>query len=599
MKNAHTLSARTMDELIRVASGKSGADLVIDHALLLNVYTGEFLKNQSVSIKNGYIAFVGDHAEHTIASNTTVIDVQGKTLIPGLIDGHTHLASFFEISQFIPYAVKDGTTTLVTETMETYPIMGYEGVVEILASFRDQPIKIFGTAPAMVSISTAASGIAGDDLKKLLDRDDILGLGESYWQAVFQTPEKILPVFEDTLRAGKVLEGHSAGAGGKKLAAYLATGISSCHEPINADQALERLRLGLYVMIREGSIRRDLEAIARIRDAGVDTRRLILVTDGVGPEDLVENKGMAFVVQKAIDSGFSPMEAVQMATLNVAEHFSLDSLVGGIAPGRSADLVIIPDPGFITPEMVVSHGKIIFDKGQMQVSPRTHCFSNACRHSVRLPRPLIPEDFAVTAPPGKKIVPVRLMEMVTDLVTRETQMSLPVIHGRIQADQDQDILKISAIDRAIEPGNMFTGFIKGFGLKDGAIASSQAWDTADIVVVGTHDADMADAVNHIHRLQGGVVIWAKGKCLAQISLPVMGLMSDASVPELARQIRALKTAAAKLGVVFPDPLLTLVTLTGAAIPYLRICEQGLVNLKDGKRRRAYRDSFPHADGARP
>ncbi len=587
MKNAHTLSARTMDELIRVASGKSGADLVLCHALLLNVYTGEFLKNQSVSIKNGYIAFVGDHADHTIASNTTVIDVQGKTLIPGLIDGHTHLASFFEISQFIPYAVKDGTTTLVTETMETYPIMGYEGVVEILASFRDQPIKIFGTAPAMVSISTAASGIAGDDVKKLLDRDDILGLGESYWQAVFQTPEKILPVFEDTLRAGKVLEGHSAGAGGKKLAAYLATGISSCHEPINADQVLERLRLGLYVMIREGSIRRDLEAIARIRDAGVDTRRLILVTDGVGPEDLMENKGMAFVVQKAIDSGFSPMEAVQMATLNVAEHFSLDSRVGGIAPGRSADLVIIPDPGTITPEMVVSHGKIIFDKGQMQVSPRTHCFSNACRHSVRLPRPLTPEDFAVTAPPGKKIVPVRLMEMVTDLVTRETQMPLPVIHGRIQADQDQDILKISAIDRAIAPGNMFTGFIKGFGLKDGAIASSQAWDCSDIVAVGTHDADMADAVNHIHRLQGGVVIWAKGTCLAQIPLPVMGLMSDASVPELARQIRALKTAAAKLGVVFPDPLLTLVTLTGAAIPYLRICEQGLVNLKDGKRRRAY------------
>ncbi|MCF8089567.1 MAG: amidohydrolase family protein [Desulfotignum sp.] len=591
MKNAHTLSARTMEELIRVASGKSGADLVIVNALLLNVYTGEFLQNQSVSIKNGYIAFVGDHAEHTIASNTTVIDVQGKTLIPGLIDGHTHLASFFEISQFIPYAVKDGTTTLVTETMETYPIMGYEGVVEILASFKNQPIKIFGTAPAMVSISTAASGIAGDDLKKLLNRDDILGLGESYWQAVFQTPEKILPVFEDTLRAGKVLEGHSAGAGGKKLAAYLATGISSCHEPIDADQVLERLRLGLYVMIREGSIRRDLEAIARIRDAGVDTRRLILVTDGVGPEDLMENKGMAFVVQKAIDSGFSPVEAVQMATLNVAEHFSLDSLVGGIAPGRSADMVIVPDPGTITPEMVVSHGKIIFDQGQMQVSPRTHLFSNACRHSVHLPRPLTPDDFAVTAPPGKKTVQVRLMEMVTDLVTRETLVPLPVIHGRIQTDQDQDILKISAIDRAIAPGNMFTGFIKGFGLTHGAIASSQAWDTADIVVMGTHDADMADAVNHIHRLQGGVVIWGKGTCLAQIPLPVMGLMSDAPVPELARQIRALKTAAAKLGVVFPDPLLTLVTLTGAAIPYIRICEQGLVNLKDGKCRHAYVEPY--------
>jgi adenine deaminase len=587
MKTALTLSAKTMEELIRVASGKSEADLVIVNALLLNVYTGEFLKNQSVAVKNGHIAFVGDHADHTIAPGTKVIDAQGKPLIPGLIDGHTHLASFFEASRFIPYAVEDGTTTIVTETMEAYPVMGYDGVMEILASFRDQPVKIFGTAPAMVSISTSANGIAKDDLKRLLDRDDILGLGESYWQAVFQTPEKILPVFEDTLRAGKVLEGHSAGAGGKKLCAYLATGISSCHEPIDADQALERLRLGLYVMIREGSIRRDLDAIARIREAGVDTRRLVLVTDGVGPEDLVENKGMAHVVQKAINAGFTPAQAMQMATLNVAEHFSLDALVGGIAPGRSADMVIIPDPGTISPEMVISKGKIIFDKGQMQVSPRKHTFSNACRHSVHLPRPLTSEDFAVTAPAGREIVQVRLMEMVTDLVTRETILPLPVVHGQIRADQDQDILKISAIDRAVAPGTMFTGFIKGFGLTNGAIASSQAWDTPDIVVVGTHDTDMADAVNHIHQLQGGVVIWAQGKCLAQIPLPVMGLMSDASVPELARQIRALKTAAAKMGVRFPDPLLTLVTLTGAAIPYLRICEQGLVNLKDGKHRDPY------------
>ncbi len=281
MKTTYTLSADTMKDLIEVASGKQGADLAISRARLLNVYTGEFLDDQCISVKNGYIAFVGNNADHTITDHTRRINAKGKTVIPGLIEGHTHLASFCDISRFIPYAVQDGTTTIVTETMEAYPIMGYDGVRELLASFRNQPIKIFGTAPAMVSISPAASGIHPDDLKNLLDRDDILGLGESYWQSVFQTPDRILPAFETTLRAGKVLEGHSAGAGGNKLSAYLATGISSCHEPIDADQALERLRSGLYVMIREGSIRRDLEGIARIRDAGVDTRRLILVTDGV------------------------------------------------------------------------------------------------------------------------------------------------------------------------------------------------------------------------------------------------------------------------------------------------------------------------------
>jgi adenine deaminase len=588
MKNIRPLSAETIAELIQVASGKLGADLVITHALLFNAYTGEFLENQSISVKSGHIAFVGDNADHTVAHGTLVIDARGRTVIPGLIDGHTHLASFYEISRFIPYAVQDGTTTIITETMEAYPVMGYGGVTELLASFRDQPIKIFGTAPAMVSISPAANGIHPDDLTRLLDRDDILGLGETYWQAVFQTPDRILPAFEKTLRAGKVLEGHSAGAGGKKLSAYLAAGVSSCHEPIDADQVLERLRLGLYVMIREGSIRRDLSAIARIRETGVDTRRLVLVTDGVGPEDLVENKGMAYVVQKAIDAGFTPAEAVQMATLNVAEHFSLDNLVGGIAPGRCADMVIIPDPGTITPETVLSNGRIVFDKGRIPVAPRKHLFSPACRHSVNLPRLLTPGDFEIKTSLNQNTATIRVMEMVTDLVTRETLLALPVKDGQVRSDRDQDLLKISAIDRTMAPGTLFTGFIKGFGLRKGAIASSQAWDTSDIVVVGASDTDMAGAVNRIHELQGGVVVWAENACLAEIPLPVMGLISEAPVPELVRQIRAVKTAAAQLGVRFPDPLLTLITLTGAAIPYLRICEQGLVNLKDGK----HLDLFP-------
>jgi adenine deaminase len=172
--------------------------------------------------------------------------------------------------------------------------------------------------------------------------------------------------------------------------------------------------------------------------------------------------------------------------------------------------------------------------------------------------------------------------MVTDLVTRERSLSLPVVAGQIRTDPDQDILKISAVDRTTVPGNIFTGFIKGFGLKQGAIASSQAWDTSDIIVVGAHDSDMADAVNRIRHLRGGVVVWAGGKCLAQIPLPLMGLMSEAPVPELVSQIQAVKAATARLGFRFPDPLLTLITLTGAAIPYLRICDQGLVNLKDGK-----------------
>ena len=291
---------------------------------------------------------------------------------------------------------------------------------------------------------------------------------------------------------------------------------------------------------------------------------------------------MAYVVQKAIDAGFTPAEALQMATLNVAEHFSLDGRVGGIAPGWCADMVIIPDPGTITPETVISNGRIVFDKGRIQVAPRKHLFSPACRQSVNLPRRLTPGDFEIKTSLNQNTATTRVMEMVTDLVTRETLLALPVKNGQVLSDRDQDLLKISAIDRTVAPGTLFTGFIKGFGLKKGAIASSQAWDTSDIVVVGASEADMAGAVNRIRELRGGVAVWADGACLAEIPLPVMGLISEAPVPELVRQIQSVKTAAAQLGARFPDPLLTLITLTGAAIPYLRICEQGLVNLKDGK-----------------
>ncbi len=578
----------TRDEihtLMRVAMGEVKADLVIRNANLLNVYTGEFLDGHSVAVKGSRIAYVGKDADHAVGDVTRVIDTDGKTLIPGLIDGHTHLGKFYDIHGFLPYAIKDGTTTIITETMEIFPVAGCEGVMEYLASFKDQPVKIFGTAPAMCSISTAAAGISEETLHRLLDEEDMLGLGETYWQSVFQDPGRMLPGFEITLRRGKVLEGHSAGASDKKLAAYTAAGISSCHEPINLDQALERLRLGLYVMIREGSIRRDLAEIAGIRDMNVDFRRLILSTDGVDPEDLMEKGYMGFVVQKAIDSGFNPIDAVRMATLNVAEHFSLDHLVGGIAPGRYADMILLADPRKIEPETVISNGTVICRNGEILVRPRPHVFSKASLNSVRLPRPVKPEDFVVRVGRNGSSDPpvrVRVIQMITDLVTREEILTLPVTNGEIHADTDQDILKVSAVDRTMEPGKMFTGLIKGFGMKKGALATTLAWDTSDIVAVGANDADIAAAVNRVHDLQGGAVIWADGRVRAEIACPIMGLMSDAPMDRLREDLRAVKQAAAALGVPFPDPLLTLTTLTGAAIPYLRICEQGLVNLANGQ-----------------
>ena len=573
---------RDSKTLMQVALGQEEADLAIVNAKLVNVYTGELIENCAISIKGKWIAYVGGDPKNTIGPKTKVIDAQGKTVIPGLIDGHTHLAWLFPIEEFLKYALKGGTTTVITETLEIFPVAGYEGLLDLLESFRNQPIKILATAPTVISICRTTRGVSEEMLQKLLDRDDIVGLGESYWQAVLQKPDQLQPLFKQTLLAGKTLEGHSAGASEKKLTAYIANGISSCHEPINADQVLQRLRLGLHIMIREGAVRKDLEEIAKITKQGIDFRRLILVSDTITAMDLMENGYMESIVQKAIDCGFEPITAIQMATLNVAEHFSLDALIGGIAPGRYADLAIIPDITTIKAQMVISNGRIIAEDGKLLASPRKHTFAEESLQTIKLPRELESSDFIIKAPGDVKEIQVCVINMVTDLVTSEITVNCPVTDGKLSVDIDKDIIKIAAIDRTHNAGKLFAGLIQGFGLKSGAIACSAAWDGSDIIVVGADDADMAFVVNRIRQMQGGVVVSKNGKILAELALPVFGLISDLPLGSLVQRLKGVFKAASDLGVPFPNPLLSLLTLTGAAIPYLRICEEGLVNLKDGK-----------------
>lgn len=575
-KNRNTL------QLMNVALGRLPADLVIVNAALLNVYTSEIIKNSTIGVMGELIAYVGNESDALIGPATHVIDAEGKLLVPGFIDGHTHLAWLFGVDEFLKYAVPGGATTIITEAMESYPVCGLAGVLDFLASFQNQPIKIFATAPAMVSISEQTRGISEKDLNVLLERDDILGLGESYWQGVLQAPEAYIPAFERTLQKGKVIEGHTAGARGRKLAAYAACGVSSCHEPITSEEALERLRLGIYVMAREGSIRRDLKTIAEIKDKGVDLRRLIIATDGIEPVELMEKGYMQFVVRRAVGYGFNPVTAVQMVTLNVAEHFSIDHLVGGIAPGRYADMLILPDLETFSPEVVISCGKVVARNGRLTAIPRKHLYSQDSKHSIHLPRPLCPADFVIHAPrPSDPVATVRAIEMITDLVSVEKIVTLPITNGEIRIPADRNLLKISAVDRTHVPGRMFTGLISGFGLKTGALACSAAWDTSDIIVAGTNESDMATAVNRIKELQGGAVLCAEGRIVHELAMPVFGIISEAPMAQIAAALKDINQAANAAGVSFPNPLLTLITLTGAAIPYLKICDQGLANLKDG------------------
>ncbi|MFQ6116784.1 MAG: adenine deaminase C-terminal domain-containing protein [Candidatus Bipolaricaulia bacterium] len=571
-------SAEELKNLSAVALGESRADLVLVGGDVVDVYSGEILNGYAVAIKGERIAFVGPDAGHTIGPETEVIDLSGKSLAPGFIDAHTHLIYYYSPPEFLRYAMRDGTTCIVTETMEIAFPLGYRGIRAYLKAIRDQPIKIFATAPPLVSAVPSSSPLLKlGELEKLFREEDVLGLGEGYWQEVLRN-EGFLELFVKTKRSGRRIEGHSAGAKGRKLAAYLACGVSSCHEPIDAAEVLERLRQGIHVMIREGSIRRELEATAPVKDAGVDLRRLILVTDGLEPGDATEGH-LGPVVRKAVALGFDPIQAIQMVTLNPAEHFGLDEFIGGIAPGRFADIAVFPDLVEFKAEMVLSNGRVIVREGEPVVQPRKHPFPGWTRRSIHL-SPLKPEDFIVPACSPR--VRVRAIQMVTQLVTRKVEVEIEAADGHIKSDISRDILKVAAIERGKRPGRKFIGLVKGFGLKRGAFGSTFAWDCSDVIVLGVDERDMARAVNRIIELGGGVVLCADGEVLSEVPLPIGGVISARPMEDLAAGFAEIQRRASELGIPFPNAHLALITLTTPAIPFFRISSSGLIDIKENK-----------------
>jgi adenine deaminase len=526
------------------------------------------LKGDSVLIKGDRIACVGKDTG-AIGRRTTVIDAAGKTLLPGLIDGHTHIDLLYTAGEFLRYAVKGGTTTIITETSNVASVAGYEGVIQFLRSTKNQPVKVFITAPPMVTISpmTEAHSLTVGELRRLLRRAEVVGLGEPYWGQVVGGSPRVLGLITETLKAGKRVDGHSSGASPGKLEAYVASGVSSCHEPITAGEVMERLRLGLFVLVREGEIRRELEAISQLKDEGIDFSRLAISTDGIGAWQLVSDGYMEFVVQKAIDLGFDPVRAIQMAT---------------IAPGRYADIVIVPDLQTIRAEYVISNGQVVARNGRVIVPPRKHRYPASARRSVYLSRDLDAGDFAVRVESPRREVRVRVIDQVTELVTREAIIGMPLSDGELESDTTRDILKVAAIERSYHSGRAFTGFIRGIGLKAGAIATSGVWDSGLIIAVGADDAAMAQAVNRVGELDGGIVVCDRGRILAEIPLPVWGLISTEPMEMIARRLYSVQGAAAELGCTLPDIRITLAVLATPAIAHLRICEDGLFNLRENR-----------------
>ena len=562
MEQAHTLS--------KVALGDIPPDTVISNGLLFNVFTREFIGGQSIWIKDGMIAYVGPDANPPKHEKTIVIDAAGSVLLPGLIDGHTHIFDRLGIEEFVKHVIPSGVTTVITEIIELATIVGKDGFEYVAQGLDDQPIRLYYTVSPLCGL-VPSEEINAPSLKEylsLLKSPKCLGVGEVYWGNIFtkgNQGRRVRRLVSKAIDLGKRVEGHSAGAKGRKLQAYTCFGVSSCHEPITEDEILERLRLGYWVMIREGAIRKELSAIKDIFHKDMDFRRLILSTDGVDPEGFITEGYLDASVKSALKLGISPEIVYQMVTLNVAEHFRLDHLIGSLSPGKMADIVFIPSPNDFSPQLVMCGGRVIFKNGKTTAQPRKITFPDYMFHTVKVdesPFPALPAK-------GK----VRAIELVTRLVTKERIIDLE------DPEESRDVTMVLALNR-LGSGKAFMGFLKGLGLQRGACGSTMCWDSVDMIVVGCDTRSMETGIARLKEIGGGAVYAIGNEVIAEFPASLCGVISLKPMEVLREEIRQLETSLRENGVKWENPLLTIDVLGTAAIPHIRITHQGYVRLRD-------------------
>ena len=559
--------------LSEVALGNIPPDTLITNGVLFNVFTREFIKKQSIWIKDGMIAYVGPDHHPLKEEKTMVIDAEGMVLLPGLIDGHTHTVSNRSgIEEFIKHVIPTGVTTVITETIELASVVGKDGIEYLVKGLEGQPIRFYYTVAPLCGLTPSEEIIApsNEELLPLLKDPKCLGLGEIYWGNIFlegRQGERVKELVSITLDLGKLIEGHTAGASGRKLQAYTDLGVSSCHEPVTEKEVLDRLRLGYWVMIREGSVRKELEGVKGIFKKKIDFRRLALSTDSVNPDEFLTEGYLDASLRSALKLGVPPKLAYQMVTINVAEHFRLDHLIGSISPGKMADILIIPSPDDFSPQWVMCDGKIISKNGKSLVEPKKVFFPDTMFDTVKI------KNFAFPSLPQKG--KIRAMELVTRLVTKEKIIDLE------DPEESKDVIMILALDR-LGSGKSFMGFLKGFGLKRGAYGTTMTWDTLDMFVAGCDTQSMETVIGRLKEIRGGGVYAIEKEVVSEFPAPLCGVVSLKPMEIVREEVKKLEESLRMNGVKWEKPILTVDTLGTAAIPHLRINHNGYVNLRDRK-----------------
>ncbi|HEX9024619.1 MAG TPA: adenine deaminase [Geobacteraceae bacterium] len=560
------------DELISVARGLLPADLVFADARVVNVFTAE-IERCDVAVCKGLIAGVGNYAKAK-----RVVDMAGRFLAPAFINGHTHLeSSMLDVGQYARAVVPRGTLAVVTDLHEIANVCGMAGIRQVLAEGRGLPLELFLAAPSCVPASpldTSGAALSPAEIRQILRWKGVIGLGEMMdIRGVLDADHDVMTKIHSTGR--RIVDGHAPAIRGKELNAYIAAGIHSDHESVTMAEAREKLRRGMWVMIREGSSEKNLEALLPLVTART-YKRCMFVVDDRSCIDLHKNGDIDAVVRKAVRLGLDPLRAIQLATINPAEYFRLPRL-GAVAPGYLANLLVLSDLPRLKIDMVFHRGRQVAAQGKelfaLPSNPITPLLDTIHVKPFTLEALRLRAESATM--PVIEVVPGQI-------ITRKRLEKVPIVDGEVLPDTARDILKLVVVERHKGSGNIGVGLVRGFGLKRGALASSIAHDSHNIVAVGAGDRDIFAAVAEVERLQGGLVIAVNGKVAAALPLPIAGLMSDRPLFEVANKLEELVMLARDLGTELPSPFATLSFLSLPVIPELRLTARGLVDVKENR-----------------
>lgn len=555
----------SQQRIINAARGLEKADLVIKNARIVNVLSEE-IHEGDIAIVDGIIAGIGQNY-----CGEKEIDVNGAYVTPSFIDGHVHLESSMMLpKEFAKAVLKAGTTTVIIDPHEISNVFGLHGISFMHEAVKNLPMDVYTMLPSCVPATpfeTSGFDLNSYDLSLLIDKPWVLGIAEMMnFPGVLNLDKNVMAKLELAKQRDKRIDGHAPFLSNKDLCAYIASGVKSDHECTTPEEAIEKLRLGMYLMVREGTAAKDLNALISVLK-NCNTRKCIFVTDDRHPSDLGEHiNGM---VRRSVEAGVNPIKAVQCASLNTAEYFGLKNL-GAVAPGYKADLLILPDLKSFKPEFVLKNGEFIVENGKI-LAHLEDAETPSVRGSVNV-KWIEKDDFRIDAESDV----VKTIEIIPhQLVTKSTVSKVKIENGNAVSNIDTDTLKICVIERHRATGNIGKGFVKGFNLKSGAIASTVAHDSHNMIVVGTNDYDMYVAAVELVKSQGGKVVVNNGEVLSKLPLPIAGLMSDKDFNYVLEKCSELNNAAHSLGCTLEDPFMTMGFLSLPVIPELKITDKGV------------------------